>query len=60
MSFLTDWRLSLAADLPREPGATIGSVAHQVGYGSPFGLSAASKRVRGISPRQPKVAATAS
>ena len=52
MSFLTDWRLSLAADLLLEPGATIGSVADHVGYGSPFALSAAFKRVRGVSPRQ--------
>ena len=35
MTFLTTWRLTLAADLLREPGATIGSVARQVGYGSP-------------------------
>ena len=36
MSFLTGWRLALAADLLREPGATVGRVAAQVGYGSPF------------------------
>jgi AraC-like DNA-binding protein len=60
MKFLTDWRLSLAADLLLEPGATIGSVAYQVGYASPFALSNAFKRVRGISPLQHKVAATAS
>jgi AraC-like DNA-binding protein len=60
MTFLTDWRLSLAADLLLEPEATIGSVAHRVGYGSPFALSAAFKRVRGISPQQHKLAATAS
>ena len=59
MAFLTDWRLSLAADLLLEPQATIGSVAHQVGYGSPFALSAAFKRVRGVSPRQHKLAAAA-
>ena len=34
MSFLAGWRIALAADLLREPGATIGSVAHQVGYGT--------------------------
>ena len=59
MTFLTDWRLSLAADLLREPGATIGAVAHQVGYSTPFALSTAFKRVRGISPKQHKLAATA-
>src|SRR5215218_2571532 len=52
MTFLTGWRIALAADLLREPGATIGSVAEQVGYGSPFALSTAFKRVRGISPAQ--------
>jgi AraC-like DNA-binding protein len=59
MTFLTDWRLSLAADLLLEPDATIGSVAYQVGYGSPFALSSAFKRVRGISPQQHRLAAVA-
>ena len=57
MAFLTEWRIALAADLLREPGATIGSVADQVGYGSPFALSTAFKRLRGISPQQYRVAA---
>lgn len=52
MAFLTGWRLTLAADLLREPGATVGSVARKVGYASPFALSTAFKRVRGISPQQ--------
>jgi AraC-like DNA-binding protein len=52
MTFLTSWRIALAADLLREPGATIGAVASQVGYGSPFALSTAFRRIRGISPRQ--------
>ncbi len=52
MAFLTEWRLALAADLLLEPGATIGSVAEQVGYGSPFALSAAFKRIRGLSPAE--------
>jgi AraC-like DNA-binding protein len=59
MTFLTDWRLSLAADLLLEPDATIGSVAFQVGYSTPFALSTAFKRVRGITPKQYKLAATA-
>ena len=57
MAFLTEWRLTLAADLLREPGATVGSVAHQVGYGSPYALSTAFKRSRGISPRDHRLAA---
>ena len=52
MTFLTGWRIALAADLLREPGATVGSVAPQVGYGSAFALSTAFKRVRGVSPQQ--------
>jgi AraC-like DNA-binding protein len=58
MTFLTGWRIALAADLLLEPGATIGSVAEQVGYGSPFALSTAFKRVRGISPQQHRTRAT--
>lgn len=38
------------ADLLLEPWANIGSVAEQVGYGSPFALSSAFKRVRGDQP----------
>jgi AraC-like DNA-binding protein len=57
MTFLTGWRITLAADLLREPGATVGSVAHQVGYGSSFALSTAFKRVRGVSPQQYRLAA---
>jgi AraC-like DNA-binding protein len=52
MAYLTGWRLALAADLLREPGATLGEVAQQVGYGSSFALSTAFKRVRGISPQE--------
>jgi AraC-like DNA-binding protein len=52
MSFLTSWRIALAADLLLEPGATVGSVAAQVGYSSPFALSTAFKRLRGMSPQQ--------
>jgi AraC-like DNA-binding protein len=52
MAFLTSWRLSLAADLLREPGATLASVAPQVGYSSAFALSTAFKRVRGMSPAE--------
>jgi AraC-like DNA-binding protein len=60
MSYLTAWRLTLAADLLREPDATVRAVARQVGYGSPFALSAAFKRVRGVSPRQHRLEAALS
>jgi AraC-like DNA-binding protein len=59
MSFLTGWRIALAADLLLEPDATVGSVAAKVGYGSPFALSTAFKRLRGMSPKQYRVAALA-
>jgi AraC-like DNA-binding protein len=58
MSYLTGWRLTLAADLLREPDATVGAVARQVGYSSPFALSAAFKRVRGISPQEHRTRAS--
>ncbi|PZG24131.1 AraC family transcriptional regulator [Micromonospora craterilacus] len=57
MSYLTEWRLALAADLLREPDATVGAVAHQVGYGSSFALSTAFKRRRGVSPREHRMTA---
>ena len=58
MSFLTSWRIALAADLLLEPDATVGSVAPQVGYGSSFALSTAFKRLKGISPQQYRLRAT--
>jgi AraC-like DNA-binding protein len=58
MAFLTTFRLALAADLLLEPDATVGSVAARVGYATPFALSTAFKRVRGISPRQHRALAT--
>ncbi len=52
MAFLTEWRLDLAADLLLDPDLTLAAVAHRVGYGSPFALSAAFTRQRGMSPRE--------
>jgi AraC-like DNA-binding protein len=52
MTFLTGWRLALAADLLRDPDATVGGVAQLVGYSSPFALSVAFKRAWGVSPRE--------
>jgi AraC-like DNA-binding protein len=52
MSFLTSWRLSLAADLLAEPGATVGAVARKVGYATPFAFSTAFKRFHAVSPQQ--------
>lgn len=52
MGYLTAWRLSLAADLLAGTDRGLEQVAREVGYSSPFALSAAFKRVRGVSPRQ--------
>ena len=51
MSFLTSWRMALAADLLAERETTIATVADQVGYGSPFTFSTAFKRIYGTSPK---------
>ncbi|MER7676653.1 AraC family transcriptional regulator [Streptomyces sp. NPDC096934] len=52
MTYLTGWRLALAADRLRETDDTLESIARRVGYGSAFALSTAFKRVYGISPRE--------
>lgn len=51
MTYLTEWRLSCAADMLVRSDATLETIARDVGYASPFALSAAFKRVRGVSPR---------
>lgn len=60
MTYLTRWRLALAADLLCRPDATLGAVAREVGYGTAFALSTAFKRERGISPREHRALAGAS
>lgn len=52
ISFLTGWRLALAADLLRSSSDTIAAVARQVGYSTPFAFSSAFKRAYGISPNE--------
>lgn len=52
MGYLAAWRLALAADLLCSSEATIAAIARQVGYGTPFSLSAAFKRAYGQSPQQ--------
>ncbi|MFJ5261876.1 AraC family transcriptional regulator [Streptomyces sp. NPDC088387] len=52
MTYLTGWRLALAADRLRDSGDTLEAIARQVGYGSAFALSSAFKRVYGISPQE--------
>lgn len=57
MSYLTGWRIALAADLLRGSDSTIDSIARQVGYANAFALSVAFKRVRGVSPRRHRAGA---
>ncbi|TDE14936.1 AraC family transcriptional regulator [Jiangella asiatica] len=52
MTYLTGWRITLAADLLRGTDTTIDAIARRVGYANAFALSVAFKRVRGITPRQ--------
>lgn len=52
MTYLREQRIALAADLLREPGATLAAVAGRVGFSSAFALSTAFKNVRGISPSE--------
>lgn len=50
LTYLTTWRMELAAELLRESDDTIASVAHRVGYTDSFAFSTAFKRHRGITP----------
>ncbi|MFE3218512.1 cupin domain-containing protein [Streptomyces antimycoticus] len=53
LTYLTRWRMTLAADLLVErKAATIADIARTVGYSDPFGFSAAFKRVRGVNPSE--------
>ncbi|WP_030545840.1 AraC family transcriptional regulator [Streptomyces albus] len=52
MSYLTGWRLTLAADLLRDPDLSLAAIARRVGYSTPFALSTAFKRERGLSPQE--------
>ncbi|MER5361622.1 AraC family transcriptional regulator [Streptomyces sp. NPDC002785] len=59
VAYLTEWRMTLAADLLSRRDLTVAAVARRVGYADAFGFSAAFKRVRGVSPsayrREPAV-----
>lgn len=51
LTYLTRWRMTLAADLLVErDAATVAEIARAVGYSDAFGFSAAFKRVRGVNP----------
>lgn len=59
MSYLAEWRLSLAADLLIETTDTIEVVSRRVGYANAFGFSTAFKRRFGQSPREFRQSAAA-
>ena len=50
LTYLTGWRMTLAADLLRDTEATITTVARKVGYEDAFAFSVAFKRGRRVSP----------
>ncbi|WP_336111282.1 AraC family transcriptional regulator [Streptomyces sp. PTD9-10] len=50
LTYLTGWRMALAADLLRDTEETVAAVAREVGYGDAFAFSVAFKRARGASP----------
>jgi AraC-like DNA-binding protein len=52
LTYLTNWRLDLAADQLGAAGATANRVARAVGYASPFAFSHAFKRRTGTSPTE--------
>ena len=52
MTYLTSWRLSLAADLLERTDLSVDAIARQVGYVSGYSLSVAFKRVLGAPPRR--------
>lgn len=58
LTYLTGWRMTLAADLLRDTEDTIAAVARAVGYDDPFAFSVAFKRVRGGSPSDWRRSAT--
>lgn len=59
LTYLTRWRMTLAADLLVEKQtATVAEIARAVGYHDPFGFSAAFKRVRGVNPSEFRRAAS--
>ncbi|MEV6234041.1 helix-turn-helix transcriptional regulator [Saccharopolyspora shandongensis] len=50
LTYLTDWRMTLAAGQLAESTAPVAAIAHRVGYSDALGFSAAFKRFHGVSP----------
>jgi AraC-like DNA-binding protein len=51
MTYLAEWRLTLAADLLLSSDDTVEAVGRSVGYDNPFAFSSAFKRLHHVSPR---------
>lgn len=56
ISYLTCWRICLAADLLRQTDATVDAIARQVGYANSYALSVAFTRVHGVRPTEHRAA----
>jgi AraC-like DNA-binding protein len=53
LTYLTRWRMTLAADLMTEQeAATLAYIARTVGHSDAFGFSAAFKRAQGVNPTE--------
>lgn len=52
LTYLTGWRMTLAADLLRDTDDTIATIARAVGYQDGFAFSVAFKRARRVSPSE--------
>ncbi|MER7787008.1 AraC family transcriptional regulator [Streptomyces sp. NPDC097640] len=52
MAYLTWWRLTLAATLLRDTTDPLATIAHRIGYGTPYAFSHAFKREFGATPGQ--------
>lgn len=52
INYLTQWRMTIAADRLRRSDATVAAVALDVGYADPFAFSTAFKRAFGQSPQE--------
>ena len=60
LTYLTRWRMTLAADMLAESTATVAAVARRLGYADPFGFSTAFKRIYGMSPSEHRQVGTMS
>ena len=57
LSYLTRWRMDLAAQRLRDTNDAVSAIAHRVGYTSEFAFSRAFTRLRGDAPTRYRVAA---